>query len=391
MPAGPLRAPQSAPAAAVTNVATGAAVGQVDFERDVHCLLGLPFDAVDMTTTVTTVRAAARTGRRCFISTPNLNFAMAARSDAAFRDSVLRSHLSLADGMPLVWVARVLNVPIRERIAGAGVFEQLRDHSPPPITVYFFGGPPGAADAACDSVNRSGRGLRCVGAQAPGFGSVEEMSIDACIDPINRSGAQFVIAALGAKKGQAWLEHNAQRLSAPVLCHLGAVVNFAAGTVSRAPRWVQAAGMEWLWRIKEEPQLWRRYGGDGVMFLRLLLTRVLPCAWRIRRHAAGVGTLRPATLSVDERGPDTAIACGGTWTRDTLAPLRAALAAAAQRRARVSLLLNEVSYVDSAFLGLLLIARGAFGDTSLSIAGADAKVARLFYLHGAEFLLRGTA
>ncbi|HUG23783.1 WecB/TagA/CpsF family glycosyltransferase [Piscinibacter sp.] len=385
MPLGALHAP----AAAASNAAAAAALAQADFERDVHCLLGLPFDAVDMATTVATVRDAARTGRRCFVSTPNLNFAMAARSDAAFRDSVLRSHLSLADGMPLVWVARLLNVPIRERIAGAGVFEQLREHSPPSITAYFFGGPPGAADAACESVNRSASGLRCVGAQAPGFGSVEEVSSDACIDPINRSGAQFVIAALGAKKGQAWLEHNAQRLRAPVLCHLGAVVNFAAGTVSRAPRWMQAAGMEWLWRIKEEPQLWRRYGADGVMFLRLLFTRVLPCAWRIRRHAADSG--QPATLSVDERGPDTTIACGGAWTRDALAPLRAALAEAAQRRACVSLLLNEVSYVDSAFLGLLLIARGAFGDTSLNIAGADTKVARLFYLHGAEFLLRRTA
>ena len=386
MPLGPLHAPAAASAA--SNGAAAAALAQADFERDVHCLLGLPFDAVGMAATVATIRDAARAGRRCFVSTPNLNFAMAARSDAAFRDSVLRSQLSLADGMPLVWVARLLNVPIRERIAGAGVFEQLRDPSPPPITVYFFGGPPGAADAACDSVNRSASGLRCVGAQAPGFGSIEEMSSDACIDPINHSGAQFVIAALGAKKGQAWLEHNARRLRAPVLCHLGAVVNFAAGTVSRAPRWMQAAGMEWLWRIKEEPQLWRRYGGDGVLFLRLLFTRVLPCALRIRRQAAAAGPLPPATLSVDQRGPATVIACGGTWTRDTLAPLRAALAAAAQRRAPVSLLLNEVSYVDSAFLGLLLIARGAFGDTSLDIAGADAKLARLFYLHGAEFLLR---
>ncbi|RYH51318.1 MAG: glycosyltransferase, partial [Alcaligenaceae bacterium] len=202
------------------------------------------------------VRDAAFSRRSCFISTPNLNFLMAARTDAGFRGSVLRSDLSLADGMPLVWVARLLGIPIRERVPGAGLFEQLLRHPGEPITVYFFGGPPGAAEVACRQVNAVGTGLRCVGFDSPGFGSLESMSGAEHIDRINRSGAMFVIVSLGAKKGQAWIELNRHRLEAPVLCHLGAVVNFAAGTVERAPGWVQAAGAEWLWRIAQEPALW---------------------------------------------------------------------------------------------------------------------------------------
>src|SRR4051812_3004369 len=84
------------------------AVAAPDFQRDVYCVLGLPFDAVTMTQTVARVRQAALTNKRCFISTPNLNFLIAARSDTAFRDSVLNSDLSLADGMPLIWMARLL-------------------------------------------------------------------------------------------------------------------------------------------------------------------------------------------------------------------------------------------------------------------------------------------
>src|SRR5262249_6644841 len=84
--------------------------------------------------------------------------------------------------------------------------------------------------------------------------------------------------SLGAKKGQLWLHRNHQRLTVPVRAHLGAAINFQAGTVKRAPIWLRGCGFEWLWRIKEEPQLWRRYGYDGWVLLRLLFTRILPLA-----------------------------------------------------------------------------------------------------------------
>ena len=255
----------------------------VDFDREVYCVLGLPVDAVDMDGAVAAVRRAAASGRRCMVSTPNLNFLAGALSDPAFRDSVLESDLCLADGMPLVWVARALGLPIRSRVAGSDLFAALAKHPGPPLRVYFFGGPDGAAQAACERVNANAHGLRCVGFDSPGFVSIEAMSDAPRIARINGSGAQFVVAALGARKGQAWLRHNRAQLRAPVLCHLGAVVNFAAGRVRRAPAWLQRLGLEWLWRIGQEPALWRRYAGDGLALLRLMATR---------RHAGGLGCWR---------------------------------------------------------------------------------------------------
>ena len=158
----------------------------VDFDRDVHCLMGLPIDAIDLDGAVRRVRQAAFNSKRCFVSTVNLNFLMAARSDAAFRGSVLHSDLVLADGMPLVWVARMLGVPIRERVSGAGLFESLCAHSGPPVSVFFFGGPDGAAQAACERINQASSGLRCVGFDSPGFGSVEQMSGADRIERIER-------------------------------------------------------------------------------------------------------------------------------------------------------------------------------------------------------------
>jgi N-acetylglucosaminyldiphosphoundecaprenol N-acetyl-beta-D-mannosaminyltransferase len=119
------------------------------FERRVVCVLGLPLDVIAMPAAVERVRAAVRQRTPLFLSTPNLNFAINGLRDPAFRDSVINSDLSVADGMPLVWVARLLGLPIRERVPGSGLLERLRDGGPlDQVSVYFFGGPEGVAQAA---------------------------------------------------------------------------------------------------------------------------------------------------------------------------------------------------------------------------------------------------
>jgi N-acetylglucosaminyldiphosphoundecaprenol N-acetyl-beta-D-mannosaminyltransferase len=355
------------------------------FDRDIVCVLGLPFDTVDLSQAVEKIRAAAFSNARCFVSTPNLNFLIAAQRDPGFRDSVLRSDLSLADGAPIVWIARCLRLPLTARVAGASVFEALRAQEGPPLTVDVFGGPPGVAEAACRNLNAVAGGLRCVGFDDAGFGSLDEMSAPERIKKINATGAQFVVVALGAKRGQGWIERNAAALEAPVLCHLGAVVNFVAGTVKRAPVVLQRFGLEWLWRIKEERGLWRRYFGDGVAVSRLVFDRVLPYAFFLRRRK-GVG--QSPGLRVSRAGEnDIAIRLGGAWIRATLEPLRHALRQAAIPGIRVSLMLREVTDVDGAFIALLMLARGRLGAAHLRILEAPPVVRSIFCYNAAEFLL----
>lgn len=361
---------------------------RVDFTRPLVCVFGLPFDTIGVAQAVQRIRADAFGGRRCFVSTPNLNFAVAARSDAAFRDSVLHSDLSLVDGMPLVWIARLLGLPVRERVSGADVFEALQAHTGPALTVYFFGGPPGVAASACERINRRGGGVRCVGFDCPGFGSVASMSSAEQIARINASGAHFVVVSLGAQKGQAWIERNAARLTAPVLSHLGAVVNFAAGAVRRAPRWMRWCGLEWAWRIREEPSLWRRYWRDGVSAAGLMLTRVLPDAFesRLRRPPAP----EPARLEVLRAPQSTTLALHGCWRRADLSALREALTQCAATESRVTVDLSGVAAVDNALVAILLLARGWFGARAgFGIVGAIPAVAATFRRKLAEPLLTG--
>ncbi len=377
-----------ATAQAAASTAARAREPGVDFERNVFCVMGLPIDALNMDGAVRQVRQAAFSNTRCFVSTPNLNFLMAARRDVQFRNSVLHSNLSLADGMPLVWVARLLGLPIRERVSGAGLFEHLQLHPGPPLTVFFFGGPSGAAEAACRHVNQAAGGLRCLGYHTPGFDSVEEMSTERQIDQINRSGAQFVVVSLGARKGQAWIENNRARLHAPVLCHLGAVVNFAAGTLRRAPPWMQALGAEWLWRIQQEPSLWRRYWNDCVSFLHVVLRHVLPLAMHLRWGSPSQEELGRASVTVLQLPQQTTLELRGAWTHANLAPLRRALLLAQEGPADVALGLKGVTHVDSAFLGLLLLAQGALGSPRrLLVRDATPRVATIFNHCGAAFLL----
>ena len=240
-------------------------------------IAGLPFHPVTTAQAVDRLCVAMRDRQRLFLSTPNLNFLVAAQTDAAFRESVLQSDLSVADGMPILWLARRQGTPLPERVAGSDVFDALRRGAGQgvlgrPVKVFFFGGPPGVAQQACDVLNAEhaqGGPMQGVGALSPGFGSVAEMSTPEVLATINASGADFLVVALGAKKGQAWIMHNLPHLQVPVVSHLGAVVNFVAGTVRRAPvRW-QRWGLEWLWRIKEEPALFSRYWHDGWAFWRL--------------------------------------------------------------------------------------------------------------------------
>lgn len=372
-------------------------VRRTDFHRPVYALLGLPFDAVSTSQAEDLVLIAAAARRRCFFSTPNLNFLVAALGDAPFRLSVLRSDLSLADGMPIIWIARALGVPLRERVAGSTLFERLRARAQAavPLRVYFFGGPDGVAAQAGKIINAEGGAMTCVGASSPGFGSIADMSSPQQIADINQAGADFLLVALGAQRGQAWIEHNLAVLQPPVVSHLGAVVNFVAGSVKRAPpRW-GALGLEWLWRIKEEPALWRRYYRDGVALIGLLTGKVLPAvlAARSARRRAATAPAPRLTVLPDAQGQLITLTLAGTWHDAALTPLRTALDGLADTPVDIALDLGQADHLDSATLGLLMVLFGhqSLQGRTLRVTAVSAPARRAITLACADYLLQPLA
>jgi N-acetylglucosaminyldiphosphoundecaprenol N-acetyl-beta-D-mannosaminyltransferase len=359
-----------------------------DFYRDVHCVFGLPIDAIPIERALFEVREASARRTRCFLSTPNLNYLVASHRDRHFRNSVLCSDLSLTDGVPLVWLGKLIGVSDIKRVAGSTLFERLVAETTTRMSVYFFGGGHGASGLAASVVNARNGGVNCVGSSYPGFGSVEEMSRSEMIEEINRCAPDFLIVALAAKKGQAWLQLNQHRIKAPVISNLGAVVNFAAGTIRRAPRWVQEAGFEWAWRIKEEPSLWRRYFGDGMTLAKLLVSRAIPCCWyRLARPQSHL--FRNATVSVRKGDGICYIDLSGPRNQRNLAPVRQAISEAVAVPCDVVLRFQDVSYVDSAFLGLCLLLYGHQVKTghTLRFEGISSHMKKVFKANCVDYLL----
>ncbi len=363
--------------------------------RNVFCLLGLPIDIVTMRETVDAVRVAVRARRRLFISTPNLNFLIGCQTDDAFRRSVIESDLSVADGMPLVWMSRMLGIPLAERVTGSGLFECLRGDSPPPgdapIRVFIFGGPPGAAQAAGERINAASPGMRCVGFETPGFGSVADMSGDDLIQRIEQSGADFLLVALSAQKAQAWIMHNRNRLTVPVLCNMGAVVNFEAGTVRRAPVWLQRTGLEWVWRIKEEPMLWRRYWRDGTACLRLAFLQLLPYMFWLRLHRPTDSEQPVIQYRHDAQGSHVTIV--GAAPDKMPQALRESIDRAVARSGDLTLDLAAVTYLGPRFAGEMLTLESTFAarGCTLRLVGLTPRIRRLLDWNGIRKDFSGAA
>lgn len=362
-----------------------------DLARDVYCVLGVPIDLIDMPAVVQRLEAAAAGNTPYFVSTPNLNFLVIGRSDKEFRESLLQSDLCVPDGMPIVWISRLIGLPIKHRITGCDIFQALkaRNGGAPKLTTFLFGGRDGVAEAAAAALNAQQCGLDCAGFINPGFGSVDDLSSEDVIRTINASQADFLVVALGAAKGQAWLARNHDRLQVPIRSHFGAAINIQAGVIDRAPQKLQASGFEWLWRIKEEPPLWRRYWHDGKVLLRLLVSRILPLAveacWaRAKRRQNSLqitNTADQQTVTFRLSGAASAINVG-----KAIACFRGGLTTS---RAVVTVDFSESTFIDARFIGLLMMLRKQLKrqGTRLVLTGVPPTVERLFRLHEAGFLL----
>ena len=362
-----------------------------DLSREVYCILGMPVDAIGMHAALHQIESAAAGRTPFLISTPNLNFLVNSQWDRDFRESLILSDLCTADGMPIIWIAWLTGIPIKDRIAGSDIFDALKSEysTAHPLKIFLFGGAEGVAAAASRALNGRPSGLHCVGWFYPGFCSAEEMSRDDIIDNINSSGADFLVASLGAQKGQLWLRRNHHRLLIPVRAHLGASLNFQAGTVRRAPPIMRKIGLEWLWRIKEEPYLWRRYWNDGSVLLRLLFTRVLPLAfwtWWLRLKYERRG--EDLIITQDYGDESVTVSLSGPANARHVDKAIPAFREAIAAKKRITLDFSNTRTIDARFLGLLLMLKKTLKTTgaTLVFVGLSPGLERIFRLNRLDFI-----
>ena len=214
---------------------------------------------------------AQRTPRQ--ICTVNTEFIMAAQRNETFRQVINDAAICLPDGVGILWAARRLGHPLRERVAGSDMVEQIAAHAARRgWRVYLLGAAPGVADKAAAILQARHAGLDVAGTFA---GSPVPAEEEAIVERIRATQPDVLFVAFGAPSQDLWIARNQPRLQVPVAMGVGGALDFIAGVAKRAPGWLQRLGLEWLYRLIREPWRWRR---------QLALPRFVWRVWRVRRR-----------------------------------------------------------------------------------------------------------
>jgi N-acetylglucosaminyldiphosphoundecaprenol N-acetyl-beta-D-mannosaminyltransferase len=322
------------------------------------------------------------------LSTLNVNWMVLSFANPEFRNAILNSDIVTLDGRPLLWLAKLFGFPMKELVSGSTLMQELhRDKTADRhLTIFLFGGEEGAARQAMENINRDPGGLRAVGALNPGFGTVfgtvEEMSSEAIITAINKTRPDILLVALGAEKGNRWIEFNRHRLNAGIISHLGATINFLAGTVQRAPNLFRKYGMEWFWRVLQEPKLFSRYLFDGLVMLRMLTVRLRLLRQYLSRQKHFSPEHADATADQQENDREMTLSFGRNVHVTKDSPIRVLFSTCARSKRDITLDFQKTEFVDGAFMGLLLILlkHQQRSDCKLTFSNMHSRLARILNL-----------
>ena len=220
-------------------------------------ILDVPVHPLTMGEAVSVLEESITSGEQAFVVTANAEIIMMCQEDAGYKKIVSQdAQLVLPDGAGAVWAGRHLGYKIPERVAGFDLYCQLLDKAAQKgYKAFFFGGSPGIAEAAKAKSEELYPGVRVVGCRNGYFKEEESQAI---IDEINASGADMLFAALGAPKQEKWLVRYREQLKPKILMGIGGSFDVFAGKMERAPKWMQDASLEWLFRLYKQPSRFMR-------------------------------------------------------------------------------------------------------------------------------------
>jgi len=190
------------------------------------------------------------------ISTVNVEFLIAARRDASFFEVLRHTDLNVPDSTGILWAARWLGHPLRERVTGSdGLFRVAERCAQEGFRLYLLGAAPGVAEQVSVALQEAHPRLVVCGAEAGSYAVEDEQDI---VRRIRETGAEVVLVAYPSVPQEKWIARNLPHTGAAVGMGVGAAFDFCAGVQVRAPPWMQRLGLEWLYRLFREPRRWRR-------------------------------------------------------------------------------------------------------------------------------------
>jgi len=237
-------------------------------------VLGIPVDAVTMKEAVEIVGRFIEEGGTHAIYTPNAEIIMQAQRDPELKEILKRADMLTADGAGVVLASRMLGNELPEKVSGVDLVQEVfRAYSKNGLRCFLFGAKPGVAEEAAVNIIKDHPGIVIAGCRN-GYFSDEEN--DEIIDEINRTSPDILLVALGAPKQEKWICSNLERLNAKVCIGVGGTLDILSGRVQLAPEFFRKNGLEWLYRLCQQPRRAKRM---------LDLPRFILRVWRVKLNA----------------------------------------------------------------------------------------------------------
>lgn len=231
-------------------------------------------DNLTMDETLIEIDKLIRLNGCAYVVTPNVDHIVQLERDEELKRVYENASLILADGKPLIWISKFYKTPIKEKISGSDLFPKVCDLAAKKgFTMYLLGAAEGVAAKAAKNLMQKYKGLNIVGTYSPPFGfEKDKKELDRIKQQIQKVHPDILIVGLGCPKQEKFMYHHCKELGVPISFGLGASIDFEAGNIKRAPKWMSEHGLEWLYRITQDPKrLAKRYLVDDMKIFSLAI------------------------------------------------------------------------------------------------------------------------
>lgn len=208
-----------------------------------------------------------------YVVTPNVDHIVQLENDSELQEVYKKANLILTDGKPLIWISNYYKTPIKEKVSGSDLFPLLCQMAEKKgYKMFFLGAAEGVAMRAATNLKKRYSNLEVTGVYSPPLGfEKDEEEVEKIIQMIIKSDVDILIVGLGAPKQEKFIFKYHNKLKVPISLGLGASLDFEAGNVKRAPKWMQKSGLEWLFRITQDPRrMFKRYVIDDIKIVKLV-------------------------------------------------------------------------------------------------------------------------
>lgn len=236
-------------------------------------LFGIPFHDVTMQETLDWIRHLIAVKTPAYLVTANLDFATQASQDIELQRILLEAELVLCDGTPLVWASKLTGKPLRERVAGSDLVPHIAACAERyGYRIFLLGGDQSSLEKAAANLQKNYPRIPSVHFYSPPFAPLHEFDNAAIEKKILAAKPDILLVAFGCPKQEKWIYMHYRKLGIPCCIGVGATVDFLAGKVSRAPSWIARIGLEWVYRLSQEPRrLFGRYTRNILFLFRQIL------------------------------------------------------------------------------------------------------------------------